>query len=68
LILSDGRFATVYFIKVGHLLAAEDSNPMYQAVKLINQVVKIDDEFPTIEDILELNVEDFHKIMNSISK
>ncbi len=67
IVLSDGRFASIYKVKVGHLLAAEDINPMHQAVKLIAVTVKIDDKFPSIEEILRLDVEDFHKIMNQLS-
>jgi hypothetical protein len=66
-VLSDGRFATIYKVKVGHILAAEDENQMHQAVKLIAVTVRIDDKFPTIEDVLNLDVEDFHKIMHQLS-
>ena len=67
IILSDGRFATIYKLKLGHLVLAHDNNPMHQAVKLISCAVKIDDKFPEVQEVMNLEVEDFHKIMHHLS-
>ncbi len=66
-ILSDGRFATIHKIRVGHLLASSSNDPLQNAVKLIINSVKIDDKVPEPIDILNLEVRDFHKIMDSIN-
>jgi hypothetical protein len=67
IVLSDGRFATVCKVKIGHVIASQDENPMHQAVKLISIAVKIDDKTPTIQEVLHLDVEDFIKIMHQLS-
>lgn len=68
LILSDSRFATIHKVKVGHLYAAQSQNDLEQAIKLIALVTRIDDKALTLEEVLNLPVEDFHKIMTALSK
>ncbi len=67
IILSDGRFATIHKVKLGHALASQDENQIHQAAKLIHLTVKIDDKHPTILEILNLDLEDFHLIMHHLS-
>lgn len=68
LILEDGRFATIHKVKLGHVIAATDPNDLHSAVKLIALCVKIDDKLPTIQEILNIDINDFHKIMAQLSK
>lgn len=69
-ILSDGRFVTIHKIKVGHLLASHNgsSSDLESAIKLITVTTKIDDVSPSVHDVLNLEREDFHKIMEALNK
>jgi hypothetical protein len=67
-ILSDGRFVTIHKLKLGHLYLSKDDNEMAQAIKLISFTTKIDDKPPSLEEVLNLDVEDFNKIMVALSK
>ncbi len=68
LVLSDGRFVSVYKVKVFHLLAARDPDDLAQSLKLATLVTRIDEKSPTIEEMLNMEVHDFMKIMHYISK
>lgn len=67
-ILSDGRFVSIHKVKIGHLYACQDDNEIGRAIKLIALTTKIDDKTPKIEEILNLDVDDFHKIMMALNK
>jgi hypothetical protein len=67
-VLSDGRFATVYKVKLGHVFYSQDENVIIRSVKLIVSIVKIDDKQPTIEEVFNLNIEDFYLILHTINK
>lgn len=68
IILEDGRFASIHKVRVGHLLAAQDPDPMVQMVKLIALTVKIDNNKVSVKDVLNLEIKDFQKIIEAISK
>lgn len=67
-VLSDGRFVTIYKLKVWHLILSEDKDHMVRAVNLIATATTIDDAKPTIQQILNLDVEDFNKIVVHLIK
>ena len=67
-ILSDGRFVSVYQVRVGHMAVAYDTNPVLQAAKLIAQVVKIDDQAINMHQALNLDMHDFNKIVPLLIK
>ncbi len=67
LILEDGRFATIYKVKLGHVVAAQDPDALHFAVKLIAQCVKVDDKIPTFQEIMNFDLHDYYKIMNHLS-
>lgn len=70
LVLKDGRFAAIYEMKAGHMLIARmgsADNDMI-ALRLILQLVKIDEKRVTIEQIFALAVEDYMMIVRSITQ
>ncbi len=67
LILEDGRFATIYKVKLGHILRAQDSDPMHFSVKLIAQCVRVDDKPLGFEEIVNFDLQDYHKIMHHLA-
>ena len=67
-ILSDGRFVTIHKIKIGHIFAAQAGSDLEAAIRLVSLTTKIDDVSPTVQDILNLDREDFHKIMEALNK
>lgn len=67
-ILSDGRFVTIHKVKIGHLLASYGSSDLETAIRLITVTTKIDDVAPTVHDVLNLDRDDFHKIMEALNK
>lgn len=68
IVLNDGRFASIFNVKVGHMLAAQDKDQFTQMIKLVTLVVKIDDKELTAKDVLNLDQRDFNKIIEAISK
>jgi hypothetical protein len=68
IVLSDGSFASIYHLKLGHLVLTEDSSDMLRAAKLITLTVKIDDKYIGIEEALNLNVSDFNLIIKHLTK
>lgn len=67
-VLSDGTFVTIHKVKIGHLLLSQDICELSRALKLISVTTKFDDKKPTTQDVLNLDLEDFHKIMEQLSK
>lgn len=68
LVLNDGRFATVFKLKVGHLLLSQDMNDLLRMCKLLSITVRIDGEPVTVEDVLNLDIEDFNNLMAFLNK
>lgn len=68
IVLSDGRFAAIHKIKVGHIVLSRAETELMSALKLIAVAVKIEDKVPTNEDLFNLNMEDFYKIMEALNK
>ncbi len=68
IILSDGRFAELFEIKAGHLLAAEDPSEHKKIMKLILQVVKVDDKKLDIDEVLNLPMQDYQEIVKQLLK
>ena len=68
IVLNDGRFAQIFGLKIGHFVAAEDSNQMLQMAKLISLCVKIDDVPLTLPEVLNFSLSDFEKISEQLMK
>lgn len=68
IILEDGRFASIHKVKVGHMIVAQDADPLVQMAKLITLVVKIDNQPVSVKDVLNLDIKDFSKIIEAVSK
>jgi hypothetical protein len=68
IVLQDGRFIEIYKVKVKHYLAATDPNNIISIIKLILVCTKIDDHAPTFEEILNLDLSDFNKIVVELQK
>ena len=67
-VLSDGSFASIHQLKLGHLLLASDDNEFLRAAKLITLAVRIDDKNVSLQDALNLGVSDFNTIMEQLMK
>lgn len=67
-ILSDGRFAEVAKIRVAHMIAARSQDDFEQLLKLILQVVKIDNKKINADELGNLYIEDFNAIARAMSK
>ena len=68
LVLSDGRFATVFKLKVGHLLLARDPDDLSRMLKLLTVTVKLDGEPMTMKDAVNLELDDFNNLMSLLHK
>lgn len=68
IILSDGRFAQIFNLKLGHLVASEDSNQLMQMAKIISMCVEIDDNPLSLEEVLNFSVRDLEKIVEQLVK
>ena len=62
LILSDGRFATIFKVKAGHIAMSLDNNKMFECFKVMTYTVKVDDKPITMQEVFNLDIEDFNKI------
>lgn len=62
IVLSDGKFATIHHVRVGHFLKCKNENTDMTAISLLKELVKIDGEFLTTKDIMNLKLEDFTTI------
>lgn len=67
-VLSDGRFAEIFRPRVIHMIGSEDYSDMRRSVKMLMQIVKIDDKDPSVEDILALDVHDFNELLKQAFK
>jgi hypothetical protein len=67
-LLSDGRFATIFKVKAGHLAMSLDHNKMHEILKIMTMTVKIDDKPITIEEAFNLDIHDFNKISHFLFK
>lgn len=67
-LLSDGRFATIFKVKAGHLAMSLDSNKMFEIFKIMTMTVKIDDKPITMQEAFNLDVNDFNKIIHYLFK
>ncbi len=67
-VLSDGRFATVFKVKAGHIAMSLDNNKMFEVFKIMTMTVKIDDKPITMQDAFNLDIEDFNKICFNLFK
>jgi 5-enolpyruvylshikimate-3-phosphate synthase len=67
-VLEDGRFVTVHKIKVGHVAVASDDNQVIQAAKLIAVSCLFDGKQAKLQDVLNLDMQDFDKIMKCMTK
>jgi hypothetical protein len=68
IVLSDGRFVSVFKTKVRHVLLSKDKDETVVAIKLISLVTTVDDKPFEINDIVNLSVEDFKKIAELVFK
>ncbi len=67
-VLSDGRFATIFKLKAGHIAMSLDNNKMFEVFKIMTMTVKIDDKPITMQDAFNLDAEDFNKICFNLFK
>lgn len=70
IILSDGRFATIFKTKAGHMIVAKSvglENLDLVFVRLFLQVVKIDDKELTLDDVMNLDNDDYLAIVKEIN-
>jgi hypothetical protein len=67
IVISDGRFVSIYQVKAGHLLNCLDTNPMIQAAKLMTLSIEIDDNRVNLETILNLDLDDFNRILHELT-
>lgn len=67
-VLSDGRFVSIYRIKIKHLIMAADSKAALQTCKLMSLVTTIDDKPFELEDVFELRLGDYQKISDALNK
>ncbi len=68
IVLSDGRFATIFKLKAGHIAMSLDNNKMFEVFKIMTMTVKIDDKPITMQDAFNLDAEDFNKICFNLFK
>lgn len=68
IILSDGRFATIYKVKVAHVVVCQDLSDLISMAKLVTMCVKIDSESIKVQDVLNMEIRDFNEICNQLSK
>ena len=61
-VLSDGRFATIFKVKAGHIAMSLDNNKMFECFKVMTCTVKIDDKPITMQQAFNLDIEDFNTI------
>ncbi len=62
IILSDGRFVTIFKVKAGHIALSQDVNKMFECFKVMTYTVKVDDKPISMAEVFNLDVEDFNKI------
>jgi hypothetical protein len=67
-VMPDGRFATIYKKKVVHMVRAEDPSGLIVAVKMVAQLVRMDDKPLNVDDVLSLDVDDFLLLLNLVNK
>lgn len=67
-LLNDGRFATIFKVKAGHLAMSLDNNKMHEIMKIMTMTVKIDDKPITLEQAFNLDIHDFNKISHFLFK
>ena len=67
-VLEDVRFVTVHRIKVGHMAVASDDNQVIQAAKLIAVSCLFDGKQAKLQDVLNLDMQGFDKILKCITK
>lgn len=67
-VLSDGRFVAIYKVKLGHVLLSKDADDTIAMVKLIHLTTKVDEKPFEVKDILNLELKDFHKIVEALNK
>ena len=65
-VLSGGEFAEIHQVLVSHWIRAKDDNGLHQMIKLISEVVKVDDNLLTVEDVLRLPLQDYQKLATQI--
>ena len=70
IVISDGRFVTIFKPKAAHVLFSkvEGDTDMNNLIRLLIHVVRIDNEIPKVEDILDLYLPDFNLIIDQVSK
>lgn len=67
IILNDGRFATLYKVRMKHVIPAlMHTNTMMQMVHMIVCVVKIDDKPVSYNEVLELVPADFKLLSEAL--
>jgi hypothetical protein len=67
LILSDGRFATLFTVRAGHL-AMLKHGPAIQPYELLTLTVLIDDAPVTLQDVMDMSIKDFNLIAGRLFK
>ncbi len=67
-VLSDGRFATLFKVKAGHFLMSQDPNKMIELCKIMTMTVRVDDKLLTTQEVFNLDIEDFNKIAHHLLK
>ena len=62
IVLSDGKFATIHHVRVGHFIKCKSDDSETTAINLIKALVKVDGWPLDTEDVMNLKLEDFHLI------
>jgi hypothetical protein len=65
-VLSGGEFAEIHQVLVSHWICAKDDNLLHQMIKLISEVVKVDDEPLGVDDVLKLPLQDYQLLATHI--
>jgi hypothetical protein len=66
-VLSDGRFAEIFRVRVIHMINARSHDDFDQLLKIILQVVKLDGTMISSKELGDLYVEDFNLIAKAVS-